>query len=461
MDRKNTIVGVFVVAAVVLFAVGLFLIGNQHKAFRRHVEFYTEFANLSGLGKGAKVRVAGMDGGQLMSVQIPDRPSAKFRLKMQVEESLHPLIRTDSMVTIETEGIVGDKYLLIHDGTDQAPAAEAKSTLPGKEPLEMSALFEKASGLMDQAGGTIKDVDGTIKDVNGKLDEALDSVTTTVRNTNGIVTGIRQGRGAAGVLLSDPATAEQVRQAVVNGQQATASLNQASAQVNSLITDLNSRNLPAKTEETLNNVRSASDQANQAAQQINQTLTGAFGEDQFGENAASNLRQSLSSINEATGNLADDTAALKQEFFFRGFFKKRGYDSLNDLPTEPYREDKILEKLDRHRNWLAASTVFQTAPDGSEVLTAAGREGIDSVVAQWPGIYGTPVLIEGYAAEGTPAEELTRSRRRAVLVRSYLQIHFHLQPKNTGVLALSDRPPGSAGKSSWDGICLVMLTPKK
>jgi ABC-type transporter Mla subunit MlaD len=67
---------------------------------------------------------------------------------------------------------------------------------PGELPigLELAQLLEKASGIMDEAGGTLTEV-------QGKLDEALQAVTTTVNNTNGIVTDIRAGRGTAGMLL--------------------------------------------------------------------------------------------------------------------------------------------------------------------------------------------------------------------------------------------------------------------
>ncbi|MDQ2842592.1 MAG: MlaD family protein [Acidobacteriota bacterium] len=454
MNKQNIGVGIFVIVAVSLFTAGLFLIGDQHKAFRHHDEFYTEFANVDGVGKGAKVRVAGMAGGQVTEIEIPNRPSQKFRLKLQVEDRLHGLIRTNSLVTIESAGVVGDKYLLIHEGTDQAAAAAPNSTLGSKEPLQISALLEKASGIMDVAGSTITDV-------RGKLDGALQAVTTTVDNTNGIVTGIRAGRGTAGMLLEDPATAAQVKQAVANSQQATQNLNRATVQVNDLLTDFRSRNLFAKTEATLDNARSASHQVDQASQQINQTLTGAFGEDQFGENAGSNLRQSLSNINIATGNLADDTEAVKHEFFFRGFFKKRGYDTLHDLPADQYRSDALLTRSSRQREWLASSSLFTVAPDGREMLSAEGRQQIDRLVAQLPNVYGSPLLVEGYSDSGSAAENLIVSRRRAVLVRKYLQVRFHLQPKNLGVIALSSTPPASAGKSTWDGACLVLLAPRK
>ena len=108
--------GIFITVAVVLFGVGLFLIGNQHKAFSHHVIFYANFQNVDGLMKGVKVRVDGMDAGEVEGVQIPSSPAQKFRLKMNVDDRLHRLIREDSLVTVETEGIVGDKFLLIHEG---------------------------------------------------------------------------------------------------------------------------------------------------------------------------------------------------------------------------------------------------------------------------------------------------------------------------------------------------------
>ncbi len=454
MNKTNLLVGLFTTAALLLFATGLFLIGNQHKAFRRHLEFYTEFANVDGIAKGAKVRVDGLDAGQVQDLQIPDKPSSKFRLKLQVDDRLHGLIREDSVVTVETEGLVGDKYLLIHEGTDTSPAASSRSTLHSQEPFEIAKLLEQASGVM-------KEAHSTIVDVHGKLNGALDAVTATVNNTNGVVSGIRQGRGTAGVLLQDPATANNVKQAIVNTQQATANLNTASVHVNQLITDLQSRQLPQKAQQTLDNANGAAQHLDRASAQVDQTVTQAFAEDQYGETAGANLQQSLSNVNQATGNLADDTAALKEEFFFKGFFKKRGYEDLDHLPVDRYRDGQLFGKLDKHRDWIAASALFIHDAHGTEVLSPEGREQINQAVAQLPDLYTRPIILEGYDTEGMPADQISLSRSRAVLLRAYLEIHFHLQSKNLGVIALSSTPPAAAGKSTWDGVCLVQLAPIK
>ena len=461
MNRSNLWVGIFVTVAVLLFGAGLFLIGNQHKAFRRHTDFYTDLANVDGISKGAKVRVNGMDAGQVQDVIIPSSPAHKFRLKMTLDDRLHGLIRTDSIVSVETEGLVGDKFLLVRNGSEQSPEAPAGATLPGKEPFEIGKMLEQANGLLTQVGGTITHVNGTITDVQGRLDGALASVTATVNNTNGVVTDLRHGKGAAGVLLSDAKTADDVRQVVVNTRDATENLDTTVKQVNGMVADVQQRQLIAKLDDTLNSTKSATQQLDQASQQVNKTLTSAFAQDQYGQDAGANLQQSLSNINAATGNLADDTEALKHEFLFKGFFKKRGYDNLDQLPVEPYRSGKILGKLGQQRQWIAASSLFERTPDGTERLSVGGRQQLDDAVSQMQGLYDGPLIVEGYDSAGEAGQELFRSRQRAVVVRGYAEARYHLAAKNTGVIGLSAVPPGAAGRSTWDGVCLVHLSPPK
>jgi len=457
MKSHNVIVGVFVIAAIVLFGAALFLIGNQHKAFRHHVVFYTNFKNVDGIPKGSAVRVDGMDAGELEAIEIPSSPSQKFRLKMNVEDRLRGLIREDSIVTVETEGLVGDKFLLIQGGTDRASEAAPESTLQGKEPFEIGKLLEQAQGIMNQAGTTITGLQSTMKDVSGRLDTTLDTATNTIRNVNGVVLDVRTGKGTAGLLLEDPATAADVKQSIANVRQTTEKLNTTTTRVDSLLADVQSRQLVPKIDDTLVSAKSATQNLDQTSQQVNTTLKSAFGEDQYGEDAGTNLQQSLTNLNQASGNLTDDTEALKHEFLFKGFFKHRGYDNLDDMPVEQYRAGQIFKKLPESRQWIAAPDLFTTNQSGEEVLSAQGRQNIDQALGQFKGIYDKPLIVEGYASSGSPSEELVQSRRRAALVRGYLQVHYHVAPKNTGIIALQSTPPESTGKPTFDGISLVSV----
>jgi phospholipid/cholesterol/gamma-HCH transport system substrate-binding protein len=457
MKNHNLSVGIFITVTFALFSAGLFLIGDQHKAFSRHVVFFTNFQSVDGVAKGAKVRVDGMDAGEIESIQIPASPTQKFRLKLKVDDRLHGLIREDSLVTVETEGIVGDKFLLIQDGTGHASEAPAGSTLQSKEPFEMSKLLEQAQGLMNQADTTIAQVRGTMNDVRGHLDTTLDTATSTINNVNGVVNDVRSGKGSVGMLLEDETTATDVRQSVANLRETTEQLNRSSARIDGILGEVQSRRLVGKIDETLTSANSATHNLDQTSQQINTTLKSAFAQNQYGEDAGTNLQQSLTNINQATGNLADDTEALKHDLFFRGFFKHRGYYDLDDLPVEQYRAAQVFKGLPESRQWIPAASLFTTNGEGIEVLSEEGRHNIDEAVSHFNGIYGEPLIIEGYSALSSASDQLIQSRRRATLVRTYIQLRFHLLPKNTGIIALESKPPENAGKSTFDGVGLVSV----
>jgi phospholipid/cholesterol/gamma-HCH transport system substrate-binding protein len=451
MKINYTAIGVFVFSAILLFGFGLFLIGNSHNVFSHHIDILTELTDVNGISPGTKVKVSGFDAGQVTRIKVPEGPSGKFTLKLHIDDKLQKLIREDSFVTVESDGLVGDKFLLIHDGSEQSQQAPAGAMLRGEEPIEFSAVLAKATGVMEQAKATMGDI-------RTRADGALDAVTTTVNNANGIVTGIRAGKGTVGMLLSDEQTAGSVKAAVGNAQQATANLNQLSVQAKQVMTDVQSRNLPQKAEDTLNNAKEATSNLDQSAQKIHATLDDALGPDRSGNDAAENIRETLSNVNLATANLADDAEALKHEFFFRGFFKKRGFYSLRDLSPEQYRTNPYLEKQKTKRAWLNATDTFAKGANGNEVLSPSGERQIDRIIgAAKDSVVDQPIIVEGYSNQPSAAGEMAASRSRTILLARYLEKRFHFNARNIGLMPLNATAPPSSGKDSWDGACIVLL----
>jgi len=475
MKNRYVGLGIFVVAGTALFALAIFLIGNQHSFFAKHVELYTEFKNLNGLAKGAKVRVGGFDAGEVADIIVQASPSAGFRLKLQLNEQVRGLVRTDSVATIATEGVVGDKVLLIGPGSPNSPEAAPFSELPSKDTSDIADLIQKSTTL-------VTDASGTMKVVANKLTAALDSVTTTVNNTNDVVTGIKEGRGTIGMLLRDEQTARDIRQAVANARDATASLNHASEQADALVSDFQSRGLPAKAEsitakadaiisdlqsrnfgekldQTMDTVHSAAHNINATTQQLRETLAKALAPDAQGRDAGDNIRQTLSNVNEATANVAEDTEALKHGFFFRGFFKRRGYYTMARLAPDKYRQDKVFANPRNPRVWIEASEMFEPKQGESETLSRAGQLRIDAAVAQLGDrVIAGAIVVEGYAISGTSGDELALSRNRAILVRNYLHARFQLDNRSLATVPLRGLPPSATHKESWDGICIVLLS---
>jgi phospholipid/cholesterol/gamma-HCH transport system substrate-binding protein len=461
MVNRTFNVGLFAIAGLTLFTVGLFWVGNRVEAFARHMEFYAEFKNLAGLSKGAKVQVAGMNAGQIVDIDIPDSPSSRFRVKLRINEKLHGLVRTDSVATIGTEGVVGDTFVLILPGSSKAPAASAQATLSSKEPTEIAELLDQGKGVLADVDGTVKQANGILTTVGGNLNSTLNGVKTTVSNVNDVVLGLKEGRGPAGMLLRDQSLATQIRQTVTNTQQATADLGHASKQANGLISDIESRHLPQKVDDTMTSVKSAASNLDATAQQIHQTIAEVAGPDQQGVTGGVNISESLSNANAATANMADETEALKHNFFFRGFFRHRGYYNMTHMDPAKYRKDALFTRSSNYRAWLPADELFQRDPNGLEQLTVQGRALLNSTVAQYgDSIVESPIVIEGYAAGGNAADQLASSRNRAILVRQYLQMHFQLDPGNLGAVPMRNAPPTGLDHPTWDGICIVVLKGK-
>jgi len=454
MKKNLTVVGVFIVSGLLLFTVGIFLIGDRHEAFSRHEELNIDMAGVNGLSPGTKLRVEGFDAGQVESIRLPDHPSGKFRLKLEIAYKLHSLIREDSVATVETDGLVGDKYLLIRNGSDNSPEAKNGSTIPSKEPIELSAVIAKVSGVVDQANMTISDV-------RVRLDGMLDDFKTTVGNTNGLITEARSTKGTLGTLLNDPSTAAHLKQVATNADEASVNLEKASEQARQLVSDFQLRDLPAKVDDSVTNVRHASEQIDQASQKVNSTLTEALAPDRSGANAAVNVRETLSNVNLATANLADDTEALKHEFFFRGFFRKRGFYSLSELTPDAYRSNSYFQNSRNRRFWLGTASFTKDA-DGTDILSVEGQAEIDQIAGHaGDGIMDLPIMIEGYSTAPLAYEQIAFSNAHSLTVAHYLEKRFKLHSANIGTISLDTKPPQGSGKDSWNGACIVFLSKQK
>ena len=461
MLRRYLLTGIFIIAGVILFTLGIFFVGDRHEAFARHVQLYTEFSDLDGLTKGSQVRVGGMDAGQVVAIQVPASPSSRFRVLMRINEQMHGLVRTDSVVTVDTEGVVGATFLSIHPGSAGASPAPANSTLRSKPAVSTSDLLTRGLGLVD-------DADKTLMQVGGKIGVALDGVDGAVSNANDVLVGLKEGRGTAGMLLRDENVASQVRQTVSNVQSTSSNLNQASIRVDGLIGDVQKRQLPQKLDyavttidDAVTTIKAASVNVNETIQQVHQTLNQALGPDNQGITAGQNISETLSNANAATGNMSEDTEALKHNVFFKGFFKHRGYYSLSSISPEEYRRDALFRNSSNHRTWLAAAELFRSNADGREELTAPGKRSIDTAITSYgDAVFQHPIVVEGYSEASNSADQLALSYDRALLVRTYLQARFPFESKNLATIPLNSTPPDGVRHDHWDGVCILIASKK-
>ena len=442
MNARPVLVGAFVLGGLLLFAVGLFFIGDRRMLFADTMHVYAEFSEVAALDTGAKVRVAGMDGGEVESVQIPSGPGARFRVRMRVRKDLHPLIRLDSVATIQNDGLVGNKFVQIEAGTEQSPQVPDQGTIRSREPFDIADLMQKMSDTIDTVNTMLVDVkaevDGALAAVSSVAKDAqllmndlgadvrviLASTERVTTNLSAIVDGARQGRGTVGKLIND----------------------------DSLYTNLKS--IMGDAQAALANVRAASEQAKQALAELR-------GEGGPAKSLTADLQQTITTARDAMSDLADSTEALKRNFFFRGFFNRRGYFDLDDVSVTDYRRG-ALQARDRRvlRIWLAADVVFARDASGKEVLTDSGRTRLDSAMAEFVRYPKTsPLVVEGYAAGTSADERYLVSGARAELVRDYLIGKFKLDPNYVGVMPMGPEAKDSPTGDVWDGVALAKFVP--
>jgi phospholipid/cholesterol/gamma-HCH transport system substrate-binding protein len=439
-------IGAFVLGGLALFAVALFLIGDRQMAFATKFTVYTEFKKITGLQPGGIVRVSGAKAGSITQILPPATPNEKFRVKLELTEDLHHLVRTDSLATIETEGLVGGSYLGIAIGTDAAKPVEPSATIAGREPFEITDL-------MSQMGDTIKKVNDTIDGLTDDVERAVvgiadtaDTAKTLLAAVSGdlkmmatsgsklaadaaeITEGIRTGKGSLGKLLNDDELYTRVTGIV------------------------------RQTEEIATSTRQVIDNAKK-------TLEGFQSKDGPVQGMTASVTQTMDDARAAMAGLAENMDAMKHNFLLRGFFKGRGYYDLSQMSPGDYRKGTLTNGSDRRlvRVWQRSDDLFETHPDRpeSERLTGPGKARIDSAIAPYlENIASGIVMVEGYAQQGTPAEQYLQSQARAALVRDYLIARFRLDPQATGAIPLSAHSPDSPGKAPWNGVALAVILPK-
>jgi len=466
--EKSTM-GAFVIGGFVLFAAGLFLIGDRRLLFSDSGEYYTEFAQVSSLEAGATVRVAGMNAGEVLEVQVPTAPEGKFRVKFSIVEKLHPIVRSDSVASLQTDGLLGNKYLLVSSGTSLSSIAPRESTIPSREPFEISDL-------LDQIRQTVSAIDMTVGQVKGDVTDATQTVAETAKHVDQIIVGaqddvkritlaashitedagiiiagVKGGNGTVGKLFNDDSIYNNMVSSTTEIHAALENIRRTSSDVQQLVTRFKSGEIPGNVEETIQNVHDSSERLKVMVSSLQPALAS-------GEGITADLRATLSSAREAMSDLAEDTEALKRSFFFRGFFKDRGFYDLDGLSLAEYESKEFNKDVKKERAWIHQADLFTVSPDTSEELSDKGKKKVDAAMADFLGsIRDSALIIEGYAGSGTSDEQFRRSLERAVKVREYLLKRFSLSAEYVGVMPMGAVRSNSPAGAVQDGVALVLL----
>jgi phospholipid/cholesterol/gamma-HCH transport system substrate-binding protein len=412
--------------------------------FNDHFEVRASFAQIAGLQVGAKVRVAGMDAGEVKEIHVPAGPSSRFLVVMQVRTDLHPLVRTDSVASIQNDGLVGNKFVQIETGTDAAPQVADQGMILSAEPFDFTDLMQKMSDAIDT-------IDATIADVQDELQGTLASISDTAQSAQALVNDV--GADVRAIAKSGNTISHDLRSIIGDVKAGRGT-------VGKLVTD---DALYQQAKEISEQARTAVENLREATQQAKQAIADFRGQGGPMKGLSGDLTQTLAYARETMADLADSAEALKHNFLFRGYFNRRGYFDLGEISVQQYR-DGALEANGRVplRIWLEARVLFTTNADGGESLTDDGRKRLDSAMSQFVHYpKDSPLVIEGYGQEATGDQRYLLSRSRAAHVRDYLVSRFGLNPRAVATMPMGSAAPNSPTPGSWDGVALTLFVPRE
>lgn len=262
-------VGLFVVVGLAVVAGGiLFFHSGEHLGPTRNVR--TIFASVGGLTTGASVVMSGVQIGRVTDISFisPDIPTnSRFldqlkdlksrmdnldiknptqaqeyeRLKLQytsiqaqlmhirvlmsVESSYIPFIKSDSIASIQNQGLVGEKQVAITLGTPDSPAPQAvvdenhvsAIEIHSQEAPDLNTMLSNASSATNSLEDILSQVDADIKEDKGtlgklvkdpalynSLQQTLQSSARATEYTGELLQSIKEGKGTLGQVFTNP-----------------------------------------------------------------------------------------------------------------------------------------------------------------------------------------------------------------------------------------------------------------
>lgn len=145
---QAVVLGAVVLAALGLAGFGLFAVGGRGWFAGDFLHVQVGFRQIRGVEVGTRVRVQGIDAGEIVGVQLPEAPGQDVSLRLRLQGRFRNLIRTDASAQIVSEGMIGGKVVEIDPGTSEKPPVVENTALASKRTPELTDLLTEAGGVL-------------------------------------------------------------------------------------------------------------------------------------------------------------------------------------------------------------------------------------------------------------------------------------------------------------------------
>lgn len=312
-NRRAVIVGLFIALSITLFGGAILTVGDLGERFTRKIAVSAVFDDVGGLQVGDNVWFSGLKVGTVRTLGFHGGPTGSaVEVGFAINRAAAEFIPADAVARVGTDGLIGNKIVVLYDGTPGGPLV--------------------ADGAVLEVGASVTTDD--MKDMLQRNNENLLAITADLR---ALTSQLASSEGSAARLIADDtlypkleATVSALEVASANAQQLTASLSTFAGKLNregSLPNDLaTDEELYGSLTDSIRDLRQVTEHATAVVARLDRgtadptTPAGVvLGDPQ----AAADLKSVLSNLDEGSRLLSEDLEAMQHNVLLRGYFKKR------------------------------------------------------------------------------------------------------------------------------------------
>jgi phospholipid/cholesterol/gamma-HCH transport system substrate-binding protein len=204
-NKRSVLVGLFVLIGIIILVAAIMTLGGQQKKFVKAIHVKAVFDDIGGLQPGNNIWFSGVKIGNVKRIKFFG--DSQVEVELSVEEKVAEFIRKNSKATISSDGLIGNKIIVIYGGTTDFPPVEEGDRLEAIMPLDTDEMMET----LQENNKNLVDITNDLKVLTGK---------------------IAAGEGIVGAVMTDSTLAINFRTILTN-------LERASVNSNKMISDLN------------------------------------------------------------------------------------------------------------------------------------------------------------------------------------------------------------------------------
>jgi phospholipid/cholesterol/gamma-HCH transport system substrate-binding protein len=309
-NKRTVVVGLFVFVGLLFLAGGILLVGDLHETFKNKMQLISVFDDVSGLQKGNNVWFSGVKIGTVSKLDFYGESQVAVSIK--IETKAQHYIRKNAKVKISSDGLIGNKILVIYGGTDLAHVVEAGDTLA----VEKTFSSEDMINTLQENNKNLQAITSDFKIISKNLVAGEGTIGKLLQDTS-----VYANIDAATASLQ--IASEKAQQLIGSLATIASGLNKKGTLVNELTTDtllFNSIKL------SVLQLQQIADTASDFVANLRQaglnpnTTVGVLLHD---EESGARLKETIKNLESSSVKLDEDLEAAQHNFLLRRYFKKQ------------------------------------------------------------------------------------------------------------------------------------------